>query len=178
MSLCEFIMIFILIGRRIRYAFPCSIIAQGTPLSLFFCQERKTIFHLLEFSFFFFAITRSLIFLISLQFLLQAHFFFYSNVQFLFVSFSSFSISKLSRYNYIFIQIDLMRYWKAYWTLYLKNIVILLLIFLKKITLFLPLAMIQMCITHAVLMNKWFDDAKLSRNVSENNFRGKQYDLR
>lgn len=94
------------------------------------------------------------------------------------LSFSSFSISKLSRYNYIFIQIDLMRYWKAYWTLYLKNIVILLLIFLKKITLFLPLAMIQMCITHAVLMNKWFDDAKLSRNVSENNFRGKQYDLR
>ena len=94
------------------------------------------------------------------------------------LSFSSFSISKLSRYNYIFIQIDLMRYWKAYWTLYLKNIVILLLIILKKITLFLPLAMIQMCITHAVLMNKWFDDAKLSRNVSENNFRGKQYDLR
>lgn len=86
LSLCEFIMIFILIGRRIRYAFPCSIIAQGTPLSLFFCQERKTIFHLLEFSFFFFNI-RSLIFLISLQFLLQAHFFFYSNVQFFFLAF-------------------------------------------------------------------------------------------
>lgn len=96
------------------------------------------------------------------------------------LSFSSFSISKLSRYNYIFsFQIDLNEILKkAYWTLYLKNIVILLLIFLKKITLFLPLAMIQMCITHAVLMNKWFDDAKLSRNVSENNFRGKQYDLR
>ena len=148
----------------------------------FLLSRKKNDFPFARIFFFLFRNNTIINFFISLQFLFQAHFFFYSNIQFLFVSFSSFSIFKLSRYNYIF-SFKSFQYLneilkKAYWTFRQFKKYCYTLIFLKKITLFLPLAMKEMCITHAVLMNKWFDDAKLSRNVSENNFRGKQYDLR